>query len=155
MTAVRGVLVLAGVGLAGYGAWLLSEQPPVILLRMLTWALAAVLIHDLVFAPLCTAVGWTGRRILPQRWWVPVAVAGLCTVVLLVLAIPVYDKPGLRPDNNTVLNRDYPRGLLISLALVWCAVPVYRFALGRLPIRQNKVVERQRTDDVDGQPPAA
>jgi hypothetical protein len=149
------VLVLAGGGLVGYGGWLLSGYPPVVLLRMLTWALTAVLIHDLVFAPLCAAAGWAGSRILPRRWWALVAIAGLCTVVLLVLAIPVYDKPGLRPDNSTVLNRDYPLGLWISLALVWAAVPAYRFALTRLPIRQNQVVERQRADNVDGQPPSA
>ncbi len=153
MTVVRAVLLVVGAGLAGYGAWLVSDQPPVVLLRMLTWALAGVLIHDLVFAPLCTAAGWAGRRILPQRWWAPVAVAGLCTVVLLVLAIPVYDKPGLRPDNGTVLNRDYPRGLWISIALVWGAALGYRFMVRRLPIRQDEMVECQRADDVDGQPP--
>ncbi|MDX1872004.1 hypothetical protein SBI67_07730 [Mycolicibacterium sp. 120266] len=159
MTAVRTVLLLAGVGSAGYGAWLLAGQPPVVLLRMLAWALAAVLIHDLVFAPLCAAAGWVSLRILPRHWWAPVSAAGLCTVVLVVLAIPVYATPGLRPDNHTVLNRDYPRGLWVSIALVWVVVLGaalgYRVALRRLPIGQDQMVEREGADDVDGQPPAS
>jgi hypothetical protein len=52
-------------------------------------------------------------------------VAAFCSVVLVFLAIPVYGKPGMRPDNMTVLDRNYPLGLWISLAIVWACVPLY------------------------------
>jgi hypothetical protein len=45
-------------------------------------------------------------------------VAVFCSVVLVFLAIPVYGKPGMRPDNMTVLGRNCPLGLWISLAIV-------------------------------------
>ncbi|MEZ0049336.1 hypothetical protein ABIA30_000326 [Mycobacterium sp. MAA66] len=148
MRVIRAGLAAIGLCLAVYGATLLSANPQVILIRILTWALAAVLIHDAVFAPLCVAVGFAGRKLLPERWQAPVAVAALCSVVLLTLAVPVFDKPGRHPDNSTVLDRNYHAGLWISLTVVWV------IALGRLlPVRKNEVVERQGTDDVESEPP--
>ena len=154
MTAVRVALVVLGVVVGGYGAVLLWENPPVIIMRILGWALVGVVLHDLVFAPLCVALGYAGRRLVPGRWWPPVAVAALCSMVLVFLAIPVYGKPGLRPDNLTVLDRNYPLGLWISLAVGWTCVPLYYLATRLLPVRKNEMVEHQRSGDVEGQPPA-
>lgn len=153
LTAVRAALLVVGLAAGWYGAWLLWQFPGVIIVRIAVWAAVGVVLHDFVFAPLCVVVGFTGRRLIRGRWWTPVTVAGLCTVVLGLLAIPVFDKPGLRPDNLTVLDRDYPRGLLLSVAVVWACVPIYYLIARRLPVRQNEAVERERTDDVDGQPP--
>jgi len=73
--------------------------------------------------------------------------------VLVLLAIPVLSRPGMRPDNPSVLDRDYPLGLTVALAVVWFCVPVY-VLLRRLPIRQNQVVDGQGADDVERQPPS-
>ncbi|CAN3127013.1 hypothetical protein ACNUDN_03850 [Mycobacterium sp. smrl_JER01] len=154
MTALRVLLVSAGVILAGYGAVLLWGIPTPALGRIGGWALAGVVVHDLVFAPLCAAVGVAGRTLLPVRWRSPAAVAALCSVVLVALAVPVYTKPGLRPDNPTVLDRDYVLGLWLALAVVWVGVPLYALAARRLPVGQDEVVDRERTDDIEGQPPA-
>ncbi|WP_304115399.1 hypothetical protein [Mycolicibacterium bacteremicum] len=153
MTVIRVVLALLGVVLAGYGAVLLTDNPPVVISRILIWAVVAVVVHDLVFAPLCAAAGWAGARVLGVSWRSPVAVAALCSVVLLLLAVPVLGRPGLRPDNPSVLDRDYPLGLAIALAVVWLSVPVYHL-LRRLPVRQDQMVDGQRADDVERQPPA-
>jgi hypothetical protein len=123
--AVRVVLVAIGVLIGAYGAVLLWENPPVIIMRILVWALVGVVLHDLVFAPVCVALGFAARRLIPGKWWPPIAVAALCSVVLAFLAIPVYGRPGMRPDNMTVLDRNYPLGLWISLAAVWACVPAY------------------------------
>ena len=154
MRATRVLLMISGLALAGYGVTLVFENPPVIMMRMAVWALVAVAVHDVVFAPLCVALGFAARRILPVRWQAPVAVAALCSAVLGLLAIPVFDKPGMHLDNMTVLDRDYHAGLWISLAVVWVCVPGYLVARRLLPVRQNQVVEGQRADDVGGQPPA-
>jgi hypothetical protein len=122
---VRWVLVVLGVVVTGYGAVLLWENPPVIIIRVLVWALVGIVLHDLVFAPACLALGYAARRLIPGQWWAPVAVAAFCSAVLVLLAVPVYGKPGMRPDNMTVLDRNYPLGLWLSLAAVWVSVPVY------------------------------
>jgi hypothetical protein len=126
---MRVVLVALGLLVGGYGAVLLWENPPVIIIRILVWALVGVVVHDFVFAPACVALGFAGRRLIPGRWWLPIAIAALCSVVLVLLAVPVYSKPGMRPDNMTVLDRDYPLGLSVSLAVVWLSVLVYCLAV--------------------------
>ena len=124
-----------------------------ITMRIVVWALVGVVLHDAVFAPLCVALGFAGRRLIPGRWWPPIAVAAFCSVVLVFLAIPVYGKPGMRPDNMTVLDRNYPVGLWISLAIVWACVPLYYLAARLLPVRQDEVVEQESAGDVERQPP--
>ncbi|HEX2400977.1 MAG TPA: hypothetical protein VHJ79_13500 [Mycobacterium sp.] len=151
---MRIALVVLGMALGAYGAVLLWENPPVIIMRILVWALVGVVLHDLVLAPVCVVLGFAGRRLIPGKWWPPVAVATFCSVVLAFLAIPVYGKPGLRPDNMTVLDRNYPLGLWISLGIVWACVPLHSLAMRLLPARQDEVVEQQGADDVERQPPA-
>jgi hypothetical protein len=151
---LRAVLIVLGVAMGAYGAVLLWDNSFEVIVRIAVWAVAGAVLHDFVFAPLCVALGFTGRRLIRGRWWTPVTVAGLCTVVLGLLAIPVFAKPGLRPDNMTVLNRDYPLGLWVSLAVVWACVPLYYLVARLLPVRQDDVVEREGAEDVGGQPPA-
>jgi membrane protein implicated in regulation of membrane protease activity len=106
-----------------YGVLLLwqSASWPV-LINIAIWAAAGVILHDFVFAPLCVAMGFAGRRLLPRTWWAPAAVGALCSVVLVLLAVPVYNRPGARPDNPTVLDRDYHQGLWTLLGLTWTIV---------------------------------
>ncbi len=54
----------------------------------------------------------------------------------------------------TVLDRNYPLGLWISLAIVWACVPIYYLGVRLLPVGQDEVVEQKRADDVEPQPPA-
>ncbi|WP_319450443.1 MULTISPECIES: hypothetical protein [unclassified Mycobacterium] len=154
MTAARILLMAGGFAAGLYGAWLIWEFPWVIIVRIAVWAAAGVVLHDFVFAPLCAAFGLAGRRIIRGRCWKPVTVAALCTIVLALLAIPVYARPGAHADNVTVLDRNYPLGLWVSLALVWACVPGYYLITRFLPVRQDDVVEQQRADDVERQPPA-
>ncbi|MCG5432356.1 hypothetical protein LV457_08620 [Mycobacterium sp. MYCO198283] len=153
MTAVRAVLLVAGLALGGYGAALLVDHPPAVLGTVAVWALAGLLVHDALLAPLWSALGWAGRRILPRGWWAPVGVGALCTVVLVLLAVPVFDRPGARPTNPTVLDRDYPAGLGWALAAVWGGVVAAVAVSRRLPVGEDQAVEQQRADDVERQPP--
>jgi hypothetical protein len=150
---VRVILIVLGIAIAGYGAVLLWDFPVVIIVRIAVWAGVGLAVHDFVFAPLCAVLGLTGRRLVRGRWWTPVTVAALCTAVLTLLAIPVFAKPGMRPDNMTVLNRDYPLGLMLSIAVVWACVPIYYLIARRLPVGQDETVEQEGADDVQGQPP--
>ena len=153
MTAVRTFLMVAGLVVGVYGAVLLWDNSLTVLVRIAVWALVGVIVHDFVVAPLCAGLGLAGRRLLPVGWRSPFAVAALFSVVLALLAIPVFSKPGMRPDNPTVLDRDYPLGLWISLAVVWSCVPLYYLLVRRLPVRQDQVVDRQGSGDVERQPP--
>jgi hypothetical protein len=163
---IRVLLGAVGLALIAYGAVLLLDNPGPTLLRIVIWAAAGVVLHDFVFAPVVAAFGYAGRRILPKAWWAPVGVAALLSVILLLLAIPVFDRPGAKPLNPTVVDRDYPLGLWISLALVWtCALlyvgfrrvrnrsPVTSAPKSQLPVGEDEVVDQQRASHVDRQPP--
>jgi hypothetical protein len=150
----RITLIVLGLIVGAYGAVLVWENPPVIIIRIAVWALVGVVLHDAVFAPLCVALGFAGRRLIPGTWWTPIAVAAFCSVVLVFLAIPVYGKPGMRPDNMTVLDRNYPLGLSISLGVVWLGLLFYALSRRLLPVRQDEVVDQQGADNVEPQPPA-
>jgi hypothetical protein len=152
MTATRVLLAVAGIALGGYGALLVWQNPPVIIVRIVVWALVAVVVHDFVFAPLCAAAGWVGHRLIPAGSRSPIAVAVLCSVMLVLLAVPVYGRPGMRPDNMTVLDRDYPLGLAVSLGVVWLSVLVYGLCKRLSPVGQDDIVEHERADHVDRQP---
>jgi len=153
VTPIRTLLALLCIGLGGSRVMLLKEHRPATDVRLVECAVVAAVVHDLVFAPVCAAIGWTGRRLIPLPWQSPVAVAGLCSVVLVLLAIPVFSRPGMRPDTPSVLDRDYPLGLAIALAVVWLCVPAY-LLVRRLPVRQDQVVDHQGADDVERQPPS-
>lgn len=164
---IRVVLGALGLVLVGYGAVLLLDNSWPTLFRIVVWLAAGVVLHDFVFAPLAAALGYAGRRVLPRSWWAPVGVASLVSVVLVLLAIPVFDKPGGRPSNPTVVDRDYPLGLSVSLAVVWVCAALYlgfvewkrrsaplKLHKSRLPVGEDEVVEQQRAEHVDRQPPA-
>jgi hypothetical protein len=162
---VRIALGVLGLASIGYGALLLLDNPWPILLRIAIWAAAGVLLHDFVFAPVVAAFGFAGRRLLPRAWWAPLGVAGLVSVVLVALAVPVFDRPGARPTNPTVLDRDYPLGLWLALALTWVVTLLF-LGIRRVsnrsateitpksPVGEDEVVEGQGADDVGRQPPA-
>ena len=126
MTASRTLLVVAGSIVMAYGAVLVLDLPLRTIVLIAVWAGGAVIVHDFVFAPLSAVLGYTGRRLVRGSWWPPVAVAALCSATLILLAVPVFDTPGAKPDNPTVLDRDYPMGLMISLLIVWSCVPLYQ-----------------------------
>jgi len=43
----------------------------------------------------------------------------------------------MRPDNLTVLDRNYHAGLWISLATGWACLPLYLVAMRLLPVRKK------------------
>jgi hypothetical protein len=135
----RILLVLIGVAAIGYGAVgvlrTASDSHPV------RWALdlvGASLLHDLLLAPLVLLLAVAGRRWLPASWRVPAAVFLVVGGSLVLIAVPVLGRPGARPDNPTLLPRDYPWGLTVALTAVAVAV-----VLGTLLVRTARRRRRQ------------
>jgi hypothetical protein len=145
---MRALLITAGLALGVYGVVLVLEHSRQEIIAIAVWAGVGVLVHDAVFAPGCVALGFVGRRILPNAWWAPVMVAALCTAVVMLLAIPVYNKPGLQPDNPSALDRDYHWGLWVSLAAIWATTVLVLLANRVLP-------QRRATAGNPGSEPAA
>ncbi|MFE7225495.1 hypothetical protein ACFU7D_11970 [Nocardioides sp. NPDC057577] len=135
MRGARGGLILLGTVGMTYGAWLLvSRQDLGQIVEVVLWLAAAVVIHDGILAPMVLGLGWVGGRLLPRA----VARGAVTVLVLLgpaaLVAIPVLGRFGAKPDNPTLLDRDYTQGLLVFAALCVCAGVAV--ALGELRSRQ-------------------
>ncbi len=124
---IRAILLLGGVWCAYYGISMILKYRPADLLSVVMWFAGGVLLHDGVFAPLCAVVGLGGRRLLPRAWWAPLAYGATLTIVLVALAIPVL-LPHNTFGNSTVVDRNYPLGLGIALAIVWITVALWSSA---------------------------
>lgn len=127
MTQVRTRLAIGGLGVlvGGYGAFLLlSRQDRDQLLDAALWLASGVVLHDFVLAPLVLALVFVGTRVLPVVARVPAASALVVLGATTVLAIPVLGRFGARPDNATLLDRDYTAGWFALAGLVLLATVV-------------------------------
>ena len=125
MTRVRVLVGGLGVLVGSYGAWLLlTRQDTDALISAVIWLGAGVVLHDFVLAPLVLLLLYVGARVLPAR------VRRVATVGVVVLgtatlfAIPVLGRFGARPDNPTLLDRNYVLGWLVLAGLTLLCVVV-------------------------------
>jgi hypothetical protein len=117
-------LLLAGLGVLGWGTWLLlsggrSTAPT----GALAWMAGALLGHDAVLAPLSVAAGWATVRLTVRLPGAArrVSAGGLFVAACLVIvALPALLAPGI--DNPTATPRDYGRGLTALLLMVAATV---------------------------------
>jgi hypothetical protein len=127
---IRVLLGMAGLWCAYYGISMILPYRPADLLSVVIWFVGGIVLHDFVFAPLCVIVGLGARRLVPRVWWAPLAYGTACTVVLVALAVPVL-VPHNTFGNSTVVDRNYPLGLGIALAVVWIMVLLSIFRIMR------------------------
>jgi hypothetical protein len=83
------------------------------------WWLGGPLIVDLIAVPLVVVMGVGIGRVVPAAWRRYVAAASALTVLLTLVALPFLTGLGRRPDNPSLLDRNYGAGYLTLLALIW------------------------------------
>lgn len=120
---ILGALVAA---VGAYGMWRYrgSGILDVRLRPILVWTLGAIVVHDLIVAPLALLVGRGLRHVRPRALRAPLQ-AGLATTALLaLLAFPLIRGYGTRPSDPSRLPLNYTVGYAALVASVWagCAV---------------------------------
>ena len=121
-----------GLALAAYGAFLvLSRQGFGDWVEIVAWLAVGVVVHDGVLAPLAIGAGLLVSRLLPAVARGPVAVGAVVLASSTLLAIPVLGRFGARPDNPTLLDRNYVVGWLVLALLVTAGVVVGTLVRGR------------------------
>lgn len=115
--AVVGGAILVAVGLRGLVAshvtWLFS---------MAAWFVLGGVLIDLALIPLVALIGLGGRAVLPEWAWRVVRVGFVITALLVAFSLVPIVQPNGHSANTTVLPRDYGRGLLVYLVIVWVLV---------------------------------
>ena len=115
--AIRLLLGAVGVAATAYGLMMLDDRGPENLRAAVTWLVAGVILHDAVLTPLTILVCALGARVVPRSLRAPVAGGLLVVGSVTLLAVPVLGRFGARPDNPTLLDRDYTMGWLVLLGL--------------------------------------
>ncbi|GAB4009213.1 hypothetical protein [Nocardioides ultimimeridianus] len=132
MRTTRALLIAAGALVMAYAAWLLvRDQTVTQLVQVAEWAVAAVVIHDGVLAPLAFAVGWLVQRRLPGGLARATAIALTLAGTVALAGFAVLTRSHRGGPNTTLLDRDYPIGLLAVTLGIIGAVAVAT-VLGRL-----------------------
>jgi hypothetical protein len=124
MRALRVTTGAAGVALIGVGVFLLMDVRD--LTDVLVWLGGAVVVHDLVIAPVVLLAGLLLVRDGARR---PVRGTLLVMGALTAVALPVLLRPG-RTANSSVLPLDYPRNWLIALGAVAAVTAIWSTVRG-------------------------
>lgn len=120
---MRTVVGALGTALVLYGGWLLVTRGHD-LVAVAVWLVAGVVLHDGVLAVLTIALGGLAVRLAPAPARAPLVVGLVVLGSTTLLAVPVLGRFGARPDNPTLLDRDYTAGWLVLAGLTALAVVV-------------------------------
>jgi hypothetical protein len=82
------------------------------------WFLGAAVVHDGLLAPAVLLAGTAVARLLPGRVRAPVQAGLVVMGVVTLFAFPLVRGYGVRPDNPTVVFRNYTPPLLVVLAAI-------------------------------------
>jgi hypothetical protein len=114
----RLLLGAVGVAMALFGVLRLLQQDLPDIADAVLWLVGGVLVHDALLSPLVIVGTVLAARLLPRRTWAVVAGGLVVLLTVTVTAIPVLGSWGSRPDNPTLLDRNYVVGWCVFAALV-------------------------------------
>ena len=107
-----------GLVMGAFGALRFLQLDSPDMVDAVLWLAAGVVVHDGVIAPLTIALTVLATRVVPSKARVRVTVGLVVLATVTVSAVPVLGKLGERPDNPTLLDRNYLVGWLVFAVLV-------------------------------------
>ncbi len=119
---LQATVLLLGALTVGYGGLLMLQlliERTAPVLGVAGWWLGGPLIVDLIAVPIVVVAGVGIGRVVPRSWRRYVSAASALTVLLSVVAFPFLTGLGRRPDNPSLLDRNYWVGYLALLAMIW------------------------------------
>ena len=117
MTRLQWVLVAAGTLLCSFGLVGSTVGDRTAPVRVAALIVLAAVTHDLLVVPLVLAAGLLLRR-APNWAKAPLQATLLICAVVVLVSVPVLGRFGAQADNPSLLPRDYPAGLAVTLGVV-------------------------------------
>lgn len=124
MIRLRFLLGIAGVAVGLYGLWSMRDFDFDQIRSLGLWLAGGVVLHDAVLAPLTVLLGLVASRLLPGHSQKHVAVAFVLWGTLTIVVLAVLSGMGGKPDNATLLDRDYRLSWLLGTAALAAIVLV-------------------------------
>lgn len=144
---VRIVAGAAGVLAGLYGVYRLHDLGWANTRAMLTWLVGGIVLHDGVLAGVTIGLALLGIRVMGHDRLTPWAVGLVILAPVTLLSIPELGRFGARPDNPSLLDRNYWAGWWVMVALVVAAIVVRTYVHHR---RQAVVTPSDGGDDGPG-----
>ncbi len=120
-----------------YGGWLLyTRQTSDQLWGLGRWLVGGVVLHDVALAAVVLVAGFVVTRVVPEAARAPTVVGGVVLGSVTLLAVPVLGRYGAKPNNPTLLDRDYGLGWVGFATLVVVAVAVASVVRSRADRKQ-------------------
>jgi hypothetical protein len=107
-----------GLAMGAFGALRFLQLDFPDMVNAVLWLAAGVAVHDGVIAPLTIGLTVLATRVVPSKAGVRVTVGLIVLATVTVTALPVLGKWGEKPDNPTLLDRNYLVGWLVFAVLV-------------------------------------
>ena len=127
-----------GVLVALFGVYELLRLGLANLLATVIWLAGGIVLHDGVLALVTLGLVSLGALVVPRRWKAAVAGGFLVLATVTVSAVPSLGRFGTRPDNPTLLDRDYLAGWLVFAALVCAGTVAVALHGGRRRARRQR-----------------
>ncbi len=118
MRATRAVIGLVGIVAGAVGVMKLLDLGFENLKDTVIWLVSGVIAHDGLLAPIVVALGVVAVRLVPPWSRTPVVAGFVVLGSATIMAIPVLGRYGARPDNPSLLDRNYVGGWLVLAGLV-------------------------------------
>lgn len=134
---MRAVLVGLGLAVGVYGGWLLLDLGWDNLVATLVWAAAGVLAHDGLIGPALVVGALVVARAVPPRVRAPITAGLIVLGTVTMTAVPVLGRFGERPDNPTLLDRNYAAGWAVFALLVVVVTAAAALRAVRHPTEQE------------------
>ena len=123
MRLIRAGLMVLGVLVGAYGAWLLWDRSDTEgLISAGTWLLGGVLFHDVLISAIVIGLGLLTTRVLPLAARAPSAIAVIIVGPLTLIAFPMIGGFGAKDDNPTLLDRPYLTNWVVLVAVTLIVV---------------------------------
>lgn len=97
-----------------------NTNPP----QLVRWVVGAALLHDLLLAPVVTALAVLLAKVLPRSARGPVIGALALSALVAVFSVPLVRTFGRRALNSSTLPLDYGRNVVIVLVGIWLVAAV-------------------------------
>jgi hypothetical protein len=119
---LRLLLGAIGVAAAVFGLLRLLQRGLPDVVDATVWLAGGVVVHDALVAPITLGATALAVRIVPDRARVPTMVGLVVLATVTVSAVPVLGGWGRRPDNATLLDRNYAAGWVAMTVVVLVGV---------------------------------
>lgn len=125
---MRRVLIVGGASVMGFAIFGAVTDHDIKIVGVLIFLVAMLVLHDGIFLPVVLGVARLLDRVVARPWRASIHSAGIISLALGLVALPLVTGLGRNAGNPSILPRSYGSGLVGVLVLLWLVVIAWQVA---------------------------